>query len=95
LNLTLGSSQQRTTILHAELPGHTATVVFEGEEPTAEIAEWKIPNAREEDSLEEIWRINPQDLQCKRKADGDLIKLGSGTLMPLPTNLTCWEYGEF
>jgi hypothetical protein len=88
LNLTVEYSQELTTIMHAALADQTATVVFEGEEPTTEDAEWsripdtewRMPDARDQDGLEGIWRIDPQDLQCKRKANGELVKLGSGTL---------------
>lgn len=78
LNLASHSPQRRTTLLHDELPDRSATVVFQGEEPESEIAEWRIPEPGEGDSLDDLWRIQPQDLQCKHKADGNLIKLGSG-----------------
>jgi hypothetical protein len=81
LYLPMESSGQ-TTILRAESADRTATVVFEGEEPTTEIAEWRTPDTQNQDDLEEIWRIAPRDLQCKLNSCGELIKLGIGTHIP-------------
>jgi hypothetical protein len=75
-------SSGQTTILRAESADRTATVVFEGEEPTTEIAEWRTPDTQNQDDLEEIWRIAPRDLQCKLNSCGELIKLGIGTHIP-------------
>lgn len=50
------------------------TLLFEDE---AEAGDFSFP-PRTSGSLEETWRIEPHQLKCRRKANGQLWKLGQG-----------------
>jgi hypothetical protein len=46
-----------------------------------EVDEFLMPSQEGRGSLEDSWRIDPQQLKCRRTADGELVKLGQGCFL--------------
>jgi hypothetical protein len=53
------------------------TLVFEDE---VQAGDFVFPAPRTNRSLEDTWRIEPDQLKCRRKANGELWKLGQGKI---------------
>ena len=66
-------SNQVESIIRVQLPDQRDTLVFQGEE-----GDLSVPPDQDSQGLQELGQINPDDLKCKRKATGELFKLGSG-----------------
>jgi hypothetical protein len=79
LQLTMHDTNTETTTLYVnEKHGGIVTLKGEDEAEAVDIAE--LP-PRVGSSLENAWRINPDQLKCRRKPDGELWKLGQGGIL--------------
>jgi len=58
------------------------TLMFENE---AEAGDFNFPAPRTSGSLEDTWRIEPNQLKCRKKSDGELWKLGEGKVETFKT----------
>jgi hypothetical protein len=65
------------TVVVVEDANEGATLVFENE---AEAGDFNFPAPSTNRSLEDTWRIEPDQLKCRKKADGELWKLGQGAI---------------
>jgi hypothetical protein len=72
------TSTERATVVVVD-PGRENVIMFAGEEMGGLL----FPSQQGKNSLEDTWRIDHTQLKCRRKADGQLVKLGEG-LSPLP-----------
>lgn len=64
---------QAESVIRVQMPDQPDTLVFQGEE-----GDLNIPPNQTSQALQELWQIQPQDLKCKRKPNGDLFVLGTG-----------------
>jgi hypothetical protein len=65
------------TVVVVEDGKQGSTLLFEDE---AEAGDFRFPPASNSGSLEDTWRIEPDQLQCRKKPDGELWKLGQGNV---------------
>jgi hypothetical protein len=70
-----GKDPNNTAIIRAVVPNDTDTLSFDSDGGEGEFA---VPARHEKGSLEDTWRIDPQHLQCRRRSNGELYKLGAG-----------------
>jgi hypothetical protein len=70
-----GKDPNNTAIIRTVVPNDTDTLSFDSDGGEGEFA---VPARHEKGSLEDTWRIDPQHLQCRRKSNGELFKLGDG-----------------
>lgn len=57
------------------VPGQGDTLAFPGE---VEVGTREVVQARPQETMQELWRIDLESLQCRTKAGRGLYKLGQG-----------------
>jgi hypothetical protein len=83
-----GIDPNDTTIVRAAMPNDPNTLTFESDRVEGEFA---VPAEHEKGSLEDTWRIDPQQLHCRRRTDGELYKLGDGESFHLDSTRLCFK----
>jgi hypothetical protein len=76
LQLTMHDTLAETTTIYVSAT-YGGALMLEGEAEAGAIDFAELP-PRIGSSLENTWRINSDQLKCRRKPDGDLWKLGQG-----------------
>lgn len=66
---------QAESVIRVQLPDQGDTLVFQGEE-----GDLTIPSDQTSRALQELWQIQPGNLKCKKRANGELFKLGAGMI---------------
>ena len=64
---------QAESVIRVRLPDRGDTLVFQGEE-----GDLPVFSNQTSQALQELWQIQPGTLKCKKKANGELFKLGTG-----------------